>query len=70
MGATSVTIDVDIEYGSNVAAGSEPHDPEESEPSELKGKIRCPSVVAAETDNDPKRSISVFLIHPQGARLT
>ena len=70
MGATNVTIDVNIEYGSNVAADSEPRHPEESEPSKLKGKIRCPGVVAEETDNNPKRSIGIFLIYSHGTRLT
>ena len=64
--ATRITFD----YGNNVAAGSEPRHPEESEPSKLKGKVRCPGAVAEETNNDPKLSIGIFLIHPQGARLT
>lgn len=50
IGATNNT----IEFGNSVGTDSESHDPKESEPRKLKGKIRCTGAVAEETNNDPK----------------
>ena len=68
--STSATNDT-TEGGSSLATGSEPHDPEETEHTKLKDEVGCPSAVAEETNNDPKRSIGIFQIHPGGCtRLT
>ena len=57
----AVALNFTTEQENSVAADSEPRHPEESEPSKLKGNIGCPGVVAEETDDDPKRSIGIFL---------
>lgn len=49
-------IDNTTESASSLAAGSDPHDPEERQPTDLKGKLGCKGPITDETEDEPEPS--------------